>query len=126
MEQLVAITDGGNGLEEALRRHLADHLVTVLDWYHVTAAPEKGEGKVLYRFKADPKKEPSAIDLSQDLGTRKVLVRGLYRLEKDRLVICIGEASSSGEEVKDLHSKRPTEFKSGPGIQLITVERPGR
>jgi hypothetical protein len=34
VSQLVAITDGGNGLEEALRRHLADHLVTGLDWYH--------------------------------------------------------------------------------------------
>ena len=32
--QLVAITDGGNGLEEALQRHLADDLTTVLDWYH--------------------------------------------------------------------------------------------
>jgi hypothetical protein len=32
--QLVAITDGGNGLEEALQRHLADNLTTVLDWYH--------------------------------------------------------------------------------------------
>ncbi len=32
--QLVAITDGGNGLEEALTRHLADNLATVLDWYH--------------------------------------------------------------------------------------------
>jgi hypothetical protein len=32
--QLVAITDGGNGLEEALQRHLADNLATVLDWYH--------------------------------------------------------------------------------------------
>lgn len=32
--QLVAITDGGNGLEEALQRHLAEHLATVLDWYH--------------------------------------------------------------------------------------------
>lgn len=32
--QLVAITDGGNGLEEALNRHLADNLATVLDWYH--------------------------------------------------------------------------------------------
>jgi hypothetical protein len=31
---LVAVTDGGNGLEEALARHLADNLVTVLDWYH--------------------------------------------------------------------------------------------
>ncbi|MDY3552415.1 hypothetical protein R5W24_001497 [Gemmata sp. JC717] len=32
--QLVAITDGGNGLEEALHRHLSDKLSTVLDWYH--------------------------------------------------------------------------------------------
>lgn len=32
--QLVAITDGGNGLEEALQRNLADDLATVLDWYH--------------------------------------------------------------------------------------------
>jgi hypothetical protein len=32
--QLVAITDGGNGLEEALTRHLAESLSTVLDWYH--------------------------------------------------------------------------------------------
>lgn len=32
--QLVAITDGGNGLEEALLRNLADNLPTVLDWYH--------------------------------------------------------------------------------------------
>ena len=31
---LIAVTDGGNGLEEALQRHLADNLVTILDWYH--------------------------------------------------------------------------------------------
>jgi Uncharacterised protein family (UPF0236) len=34
VEDLIAVTDGGNGLEEALQRHLADNLVTVLDWYH--------------------------------------------------------------------------------------------
>ena len=34
VEQLVAITDGGNGLEQALQRHLADNVTTVLDWYH--------------------------------------------------------------------------------------------
>jgi hypothetical protein len=32
--QLVAITDGGNGLEEVLQRYLADDLATILDWYH--------------------------------------------------------------------------------------------
>jgi hypothetical protein len=34
VKDLVAITDGGNGLEEALHRHLADNLPTILDWYH--------------------------------------------------------------------------------------------
>jgi hypothetical protein len=34
VSDLIAITDGGNGLEEALDRHLADNLQTILDWYH--------------------------------------------------------------------------------------------
>jgi hypothetical protein len=34
VSDLIAVTDGGSGLEEALRRHLADDLRTVLDWYH--------------------------------------------------------------------------------------------
>ena len=34
VSQLVAVTDGGNGLEEALQRHLAEDLTTILDWYH--------------------------------------------------------------------------------------------
>jgi hypothetical protein len=34
VKDLIAVTDGGNGLEEALERHLADNLTTILDWYH--------------------------------------------------------------------------------------------
>jgi hypothetical protein len=34
VSDLIAVTDGGNGLEEALQRHLADNLKTILDWYH--------------------------------------------------------------------------------------------
>lgn len=34
VSQLLAVTDGGNGLEEALQRHLSDNLPTILDWYH--------------------------------------------------------------------------------------------
>ena len=34
VSDLIAITDGGNGLEEALQRHLAEDLMTILDWYH--------------------------------------------------------------------------------------------
>jgi hypothetical protein len=33
-DQVVAITDGGNGLREALRRNFWDDLTFVLDWYH--------------------------------------------------------------------------------------------
>jgi hypothetical protein len=34
VSDLIAVTDGGNGLEEALQRHLAESLTTILDWYH--------------------------------------------------------------------------------------------
>ena len=34
VSDLIALTDGGNGLEEALQRHLAADLRTILDWYH--------------------------------------------------------------------------------------------
>lgn len=34
VSQLIAVTDGGNGLEEALQRNLAENLITILDWYH--------------------------------------------------------------------------------------------
>ena len=33
-DQLIAVTDGGNGLEEALRRHFEEDLLCILDWYH--------------------------------------------------------------------------------------------
>jgi hypothetical protein len=34
VSHLIAITDGGNGLEEALQRHLTEDVTTILDWYH--------------------------------------------------------------------------------------------
>lgn len=34
VSDLIAVTDGGNGLEEALQRNLAEDLTTILDWYH--------------------------------------------------------------------------------------------
>src|SRR5262249_16358814 len=34
VSELIAVTDGGNGLEEALGRNLAEDLTTILDWYH--------------------------------------------------------------------------------------------
>jgi hypothetical protein len=34
VSDLIAVTDGGNGLEEALQRNLAENVTTILDWYH--------------------------------------------------------------------------------------------
>jgi hypothetical protein len=34
--QLIALTDGGNGLQEALRRHFWEDLLCILDWYHAS------------------------------------------------------------------------------------------
>jgi hypothetical protein len=36
VEKLIAITDAGNGLEAALRRHFTDDLLCILDWYHAS------------------------------------------------------------------------------------------
>jgi hypothetical protein len=35
-DQLIAICDGGNGLEEALHRNFHDELLCILDWYHAS------------------------------------------------------------------------------------------
>lgn len=51
VEALIAVTDGGNGLEEALHRHLADNLVTILDWYH---AAEHLHDYAAKRYPQDP------------------------------------------------------------------------
>ncbi len=33
-EKVIALSDGGNGLEAALKRHFWDDLLCILDWYH--------------------------------------------------------------------------------------------
>jgi hypothetical protein len=35
-DQVMAISDAGNGLEAALRRHFWDDLLCILDWYHAS------------------------------------------------------------------------------------------
>jgi uncharacterized protein (TIGR03067 family) len=90
----------------------------------VTGGPKKAGGKVLYTFQADPKKDPKEIDLVREDDKKKVVLRGIYRLEKGRLVICVGVATGDGED-RLVEGKRPTEFKSGPGVQLLTLEPGG-
>jgi hypothetical protein len=39
VSELIAVAGGGNGLEEALRRHLAEDVTAILGWYHAAEHP---------------------------------------------------------------------------------------
>ena len=71
-------------------------------------------------FHADPKKEPKEIDLIFENGDRKWIVPGIYRMTKSRLVLCFGAAK--GDAPLNVGT-RPTEFKAGKDIELLTLDR---
>jgi RNA polymerase sigma factor (sigma-70 family) len=57
-----------------------------------------------YHYKLDPKQKPKAIDLVTADGEHKPWLRGIYKLEGDRLTICWGEKET----------KRPTDYTAKP------------
>ena len=70
-------------------------------------------------FKVDPAKAPKEIDVTSLDGQEKDTTAAcIYKLEKDRLTICMPYFTKDP-------SKRPTEFKAGgdDGLMLITLER---
>jgi uncharacterized protein (TIGR03067 family) len=78
----------------------------------LTHASKKTEGKGTYKL--DPSAKPSTIDIVEE-GKDKPF-RGIYRLEGDKLVICMSIAADD---------KRPTEFaaKAGSGQMLVELKR---
>jgi uncharacterized protein (TIGR03067 family) len=67
----------------------------------------------------DPGKTPRHIDLVGQEGPEKgKTAHGIYKLEKDRLVICLRDAKTASKG-------RPQEFKTeaGSGLGMITLER---
>src|SRR5207244_1966927 len=70
-------------------------------------------------FKLDPAKMPKEIDITSLDGQEKDTTAAcIYKLEKDRLTICMPYFTKDP-------SVRPKEFKAGvdDGIMLITLER---
>lgn len=67
-------------------------------------------------FTLDPAANPSAIDLGPTDGTKPGLLKGIYSLNNDRLILCL--------ELTD-GAERPKEFKSPKDstIMLYTLER---
>jgi uncharacterized protein (TIGR03067 family) len=75
------------------------------------AKPEEGT------YKIDAKKNPAEIDLTPPEKEKGPTILGIYKFEKDKLIICL---TMAGE--------RPKEFASPAGSQLmlITLERAKR
>jgi uncharacterized protein (TIGR03067 family) len=70
-------------------------------------------------FLLDPTQEPRTIDLEYYLGTEKVIGRGIYRLDGDKLTICY-RFDRSGKT-----PERPSQFVTHPNSLelLFTLQR---
>ena len=86
----------------------------------ITLPSPTGDGKDRKKtFKVDPTKSPKEIDITSLDGQEKDQTAAcIYKLDKDRLTICIPYFTKDP-------SIRPKEFKAGAddGIMLITLER---
>jgi uncharacterized protein (TIGR03067 family) len=79
--------------------------------------PGSAEGKI--SLKVDPAKSPKALDFTALDGPRKgKSLQCIYKLEGDRLTICVPEGKGESSD-----PKRPEEFRSGPGRSLLVLER---
>jgi len=94
-------------------KEFADRKVTIKDdkLKVVRAGSKREEAFVLA---LDPKTDPKAIDVSET-GEKEIL-KGIYKLDKDRLTICVSA---------DPDGARPKEFKSTekPNVTLLVMER---
>jgi uncharacterized protein (TIGR03067 family) len=103
---------------------LPKELVWVFADGKVTTSPKNRGGMTFtYAVKIDPTKNPKEIDLIGEAGDRKVILRGIYQVDKERLTICLGVAAGDGKAVE---SERPKEFKADKNVQLLTLERRGK
>ncbi|QJX00720.1 TIGR03067 domain-containing protein [Frigoriglobus tundricola] len=85
----------------------------------VVRAADGGGAERKKTFKLDPAKTPKEIDVTSLDGQEKDTTAAcIYKLEKDRLTICMPYFTKDP-------SRRPTEFKAGAddGLMLITMVR---
>jgi uncharacterized protein (TIGR03067 family) len=109
--QLVALEQEGKPATTAELKEIKDPRLTVKG-DHVS----HGIPGVAFNgsFKLDAGKKPKAIDLTDASGSEKAKTSlGIYSLEDDTLKICL---DVTGRD-------RPTEFKGGKGIVIMTFKR---
>jgi uncharacterized protein (TIGR03067 family) len=91
---------------------LADANVVVKgDKMEIQVGPATEEATLAF----DPKAAPAAIDIQTRNGLNAYLVQGIYKFERDKLMICFGRGSDV----------RPKEFKSAEDLRtsMFVLER---
>ncbi len=73
-------------------------------------------------FKVDDTQTPHHIDLISTKDGKTVTDYGIYKVEKGVLTICATEPAGAKEAPKEAKD-RPTEFKAGRGVYLMTVRK---
>lgn len=64
-------------------------------------------------YKADPKKDPSEIDLMPPPDKKEPMLQGIYKLDGDTLTLCFSRTGQGAE--------RPKKFESPEGSELIVM-----
>jgi uncharacterized protein (TIGR03067 family) len=64
-------------------------------------------------IKLDARKKPAHIDIIPDKGNKKEILRGIYKLTKDELIIVFAERGT----------QRPTKFDGGQGQVKLVFRR---
>jgi uncharacterized protein (TIGR03067 family) len=78
---------------------------------------EFGGKKETRTFKLDNSKTPAQIDLTATVDGKSETSHGIYKIEKGVLTICATE--------QDKAEARPTEFKAGRDVFLMTIRKRG-
>ncbi len=86
----------------------AKHMRFVFEGDTITIPLEQSKAELKSTFKLDPSKSPKSIDvIALDGPLKGQTAAGIYKLEKDRLTICIPNFPPADP------SKRPTKFQAG-------------
>jgi uncharacterized protein (TIGR03067 family) len=95
--------------DEAIPEDKRDKVKIVFDADKVNFIENDSDAKST--FTVDDSKKPATIDITPPKGKKETLI-GIYKFEKDKLTLCLTSTPD-----------RPTEFKGGKKVLLMTLEK---
>jgi uncharacterized protein (TIGR03067 family) len=98
-----------NDEDMAIPEDRRDKVKIVFDGDKVSFIENDNETRSI--FTVDDSKKPATIDIAPPKGKKETLI-GIYKFDKDKLTLCLTS-----------NSDRPTEFKAGKKMLLMTLEK---